>query len=166
MRAHRSRGVAARAARQASSRSLPHDDRAGHQLAVDGAVVLIRAGSIKPDGIRPVPGHGAAARKAPRADGLDAVRQGSGPGPGDGATDRDGIDSRIRAPVVATHELDAGAGGYRAHRAASPPPPPPPRSPPPPPPPPPPPSRSAPTPPAAPPRSAVRPAYLPTACAI
>src|SRR5438874_5238273 len=120
MRAHRSRGVAARAARQASSRSLPHDDRAGHQLAVDGAVVLIRAGSIKPDGIRPVPGHGAAARKAPRADGLDAVRQGSGPGPGDGATDRDGIDSRIRAPVVATHELDAGAGGYRAHRAASP----------------------------------------------
>src|SRR5205809_4178692 len=39
-----SRGVAARAARQASSRSLPHDDRAGHQLAVDGAVVLVRAG--------------------------------------------------------------------------------------------------------------------------
>src|SRR5207249_4857040 len=104
---------------------LPHDDRAGHQLAVDGAVVLIRAGSIKPDGIRPVPGHGAAARKAPRADGLDAVRQGSGPGPGDGATDRAGIDSRIGAPVVATHELDAGAGGHRPHR-----PPPPPATPP------------------------------------
>src|SRR3989454_4849937 len=151
MRAHRSRGVAARAARQASSRSLPHDDRAGHQLAVDGAVVLIRAGSIKPDRIRPVPGHGAAARKARRADGLDAVRQRSGPGPGDGATDRDGIDSRIRAPVVATHELDAGAGGHRAHRAASPPatpppaPPPPPPPPPPAPPPPPPPPRPPPT---------------------
>src|SRR5213593_2177661 len=111
MPAHRSRGVAARAARQASSRSLPHDDRAGHQLAVDGAVVLVRAGSIKPDRIRPAPGHGAAAREARRADGLDAVRQRSGPGPGDGATDRDGIDGRIRAPVVATHELDAGASG-------------------------------------------------------
>src|SRR6266487_4224170 len=68
MPAHRSRGVAARAARQASSRSLPHDDRAGHQLAVDGAVVLVRAGSIKPDRIRPAPGHGAAAREARRAD--------------------------------------------------------------------------------------------------
>src|SRR6266480_6006061 len=133
MRAHRSRGVAARAARQASSRSLPHDDRAGHQLAMDGAVVLVRAGSIKPDRIRPAPGHGAAAREARRADRLDAVRQRSGPGPGDGATDRDGIDSRIRAPVVATHELDARAGGHRAHRAASPPPPPPPTTPPPPP---------------------------------
>src|SRR5881628_1263506 len=120
MPAHRSRGVAARAARQASSRSLPHDDRAGHQLAVDGAVVLVRAGSIKPDRIRPTPGHGAAARKARRADGLDAVRQRSGPGPGDGATDRDGIDGRITAPVMATHELDAGAGGHRARRAASP----------------------------------------------
>src|SRR6266571_7976797 len=119
MRAHRSRGVAARAARQASSRSLPHDDRAGHRLAVDGAVVLVRAGSIKPDPIPPAPGHGAAARKARRADGLDAVRQRSGPGPGDGATDRDGIDSRIRAPVVATHELDAGAGGHRADRTAT-----------------------------------------------
>src|SRR2546429_5546484 len=60
---------------------------------------------------RPAPGHGAAAREARRADGLDAVRQRSGPGPGDGAADRDGIDSRIRAPVVATHELDARAGG-------------------------------------------------------
>src|SRR5881296_1286872 len=120
MPAHRSRGVTARAARQASSRSLPHDDRAGHQLAVDGAVVLVRAGSIKPDRIRPTPGHGAAARKARRADGLDAVRQRSGPGPGDGATDRDGIDGRITAPVMATHELDAGAGGHRARRAASP----------------------------------------------
>src|SRR5881296_4094953 len=118
MRAHRSRGVAARAARQASSRSLPHDDRAGHQLAVDGAVVLVRAWSIKPDRIGPAPGHSAAARKARRADGLDAVRQRSRPGPGDGATDRDGIDSRIRAPLVATHELDAGAGGHRAHRAS------------------------------------------------
>src|SRR5213592_949908 len=120
MLAHRSRGVTARAARQASSRSLPHDDRAGHQLAVDGAVVLVRAGSIKPDRIRPTPGHGAAARKARRADGLDAVRQRSGPGPGDGATDRDGIDGRITAPVMATHELDAGAGGHRARQAASP----------------------------------------------
>src|SRR6266487_3025384 len=119
MPAHRSRGVAARAARQASSRSLPHDDRAGHQLAVDGAVVLVRAGSIKPDRIRPAPGHGAAAREARRADGLDAVRQRSGPGPGDGATDRDGIDSRIRGPVVATHELDTGAGGHRADRTAT-----------------------------------------------
>src|SRR5438132_134178 len=119
MRAHRSRGVAARAARQASTRSLPHDDRAGHQLAVDAAVVLVRAGSIKPDRIRPAPGHGAAAREARRADGLDAVRQRSGPGPGDGAADRDGIDRRIRGPVVATHELDARAGGHRAHRAAS-----------------------------------------------
>src|SRR5213592_3982249 len=104
MLAHRSRGVAARAARQASSRSLPHDDRAGHQLAVDGAVVLVRAGSIKPDRIRPAPGHGAAAREARRAYGLDAVRQRSGPGPGDGAADRDGIDSRIRAPVVRSEE--------------------------------------------------------------
>src|SRR2546429_5357673 len=69
---------------------------------------------------RPAPGHGAAAREARRADGLDAVRQRSGPGPGDGAADRDGIDSRIRAPVVATHELDARAGGHRAHRATSP----------------------------------------------
>src|SRR6266699_3845338 len=126
MPAHRSRGVAARAARQASSGSLPHDDRAGHQLAVDGAVVLVRAGSIKPDRIRPAPGHGAAAREAHRADGLDAVRQRSGPGPCDRATYRDRVDSRIRAPVVTTHELDAGAGGHRAHRAASPPPPPPP----------------------------------------
>src|SRR2546426_2607603 len=151
MPAHRSRGVAARAARQASSRSLPHDDRAGHQLAVDGAVVLIPAGSIKPDRIRPAPGHGAAAREARRADGLDAVRQRSGPGPGDGAADRDGIDSRIRAPVVATHELDARAGGHRAHPAASsaattpPRPPPPPPPPPPPAPPPPPPPRPPPT---------------------
>src|SRR5216117_2432600 len=119
MRAHRSRGVAARAARQASSRSLPHDDRAGHQLAVDGAVVLVRAGSIKPDRIRPAPGHGAAAREARRADGLDAVRQRSGPGPGDGAADRDGIDSRIRAPVVTAHVLDTGAGGHRADRTAT-----------------------------------------------
>src|SRR5438552_10236569 len=120
MRAHRSRGVAARAARQASSRSLPHDDRAGHQLAVDGAVVLVRAGSIKPDRIRPAPGHGAAAREARRADGLDAVRQRSGPGPGDGAADRDGIDRRIRGPVVTAHELDTGAGGDRARRPTAP----------------------------------------------
>src|SRR5438445_11511102 len=120
MRAHRSRGVAARAARQASSRSLPHDDRAGHQLAVDGAVVLVRAGSLQPDRIRPAPGHGAAAREARRADGLDAVRQRSGPGPGDGAADRDGIDRRIRGPVVTAHELDTGAGGDRAQRATSP----------------------------------------------
>src|SRR5881398_152333 len=85
--------------------------------------------SIPSRSVAPSPGPGPdpcrtasspSARKAPRADGLDAVRQGSGPGPGDGATDRDGIDSRIRAPVVATHELDAGAGGHRAHRAASP----------------------------------------------
>src|SRR5438876_10468869 len=153
MPAHRSRGVTARAARQASSRSLPHDDRAGHQLAVDGAVVLVRAGSIKPDRIRPAPGHGAAAREARRADGLDAVRQRSGPRPGDGATDRDGIDRRITAPVVATHELDARAGGHRADRTApSATPPPSPRPPPPPPLPPPaprpPPTRPPPRPPA------------------
>src|SRR2546430_4300573 len=120
MRAHRSRGVAARAAHQASSRSLPHDDRAGHQLAVDGAVVLVRAGTINPDRIRPAPGQGAAAREARRADGLDVVRQRSGPGPGDGAADRDGIDRRIRGPVVTAHELDTGAGGDRAQRATSP----------------------------------------------
>src|SRR5216117_1077238 len=119
MRAHRSRGVAARAARQASSRSLPHDDRAGHQLAVDGAVVLVRAGSIKPDRIRPAPGHGAAAREARRADGLDAVRQRSGPGPCDRATYRDRVDSRIRGPVVTAHVLDTGAGGHRADRTAT-----------------------------------------------
>src|SRR6266516_1302987 len=119
MRAHLSRGVAARAARHASSSSFPHDDRASHQLAEDDADVLVRAGSIKPDRIRPAPGHGAAARKARRADGLDAVRQGSGPRQGDGATDRDGIDGRITAPVVATHELDPGAGGHRADRTAT-----------------------------------------------
>src|SRR6266568_4499269 len=55
MRAHRSRGVAARAARQASSRSFPHDDRAGHQLAVDGAVVLVRAGSSNLTAYVPLP---------------------------------------------------------------------------------------------------------------
>src|SRR5690348_5226471 len=119
MRAYRSRSITARAARQASSKSLPHDDRAGHQLAVNGADVLVRAGSIEPDRIRPAPGHGATAREALRTDGLDAVWQGSGPGPSDGATDRDGIDSRIRAPVVTTHELDAGAGGHRADRTAT-----------------------------------------------
>src|SRR5439155_9794144 len=44
----------------------------------------------------------------------------SGPGPGDGAADRDGIDRRIRGPVVTAHELDTGAGGDRAQRATSP----------------------------------------------
>src|SRR5882672_2793071 len=99
----------------------PHDDRAGHQLAVDGAVVLVRAWFGKRDRVRPAPGHRAATREARRADGLDAVRQRPSPGPSGSATDRDGVDSRIRAPVVAAHEFDAGADRHRTHRAASPP---------------------------------------------
>src|SRR5882672_4797158 len=106
--------------RRGAGVALPHDDRAGHQLAVDGAVVLVSAWLGKRDRVRPAPGHRAATREAGRADGLDAVRQRPGPGPRGGATDGDGVDSRIRAPVVAAHELDAGADRHRTPRAASP----------------------------------------------
>src|SRR5439155_26586324 len=72
------------------------------------------------DRIRPAAGHRGAAREARRAEGLDAVRQRAGPGPGDGAAHRDRVHGRVRAPIVAAHEFDSGADRHGADQASSP----------------------------------------------
>src|SRR5207253_1851483 len=101
-------------------RRSPDDDRSRHHRAVNGTIVLIGTRRGEQDLVcAAVAGLDCAARKARRAQRLDAVGNvaRTGPGPGDGATRGDGVDGRVGRPVVPALEEDGADGDGRGERS-------------------------------------------------
>src|SRR5207247_7110170 len=88
---------------------LADDDGAAHRRAVHGAIIRVGTRRGERDRVRlPVAGQDGAARETGRPLRLHAVRHRSrgGPGPRDGAADRDGVDRGVLSPVVGALEQD------------------------------------------------------------
>src|SRR3989454_1187181 len=105
------------------TRLLLDDDPAAHRGTVHGAIVLIGPRRRERECVRhAIAGLDGAAREIGRPLRLDAVRDRSrgGPGPRDGAADRDCVDRGVLSPVVSAPEQDVPDGDLTDRATAAP----------------------------------------------